>query len=106
MQVADDPRSQPAFQQIKDHIVARIRAGDWKEGDLVPTELELARLFGVSRMTANRAMRELASEQVVVRVQGAGTFVAQEKYQATLVQIKNIVYSSGKIKFLLLNHTH
>lgn len=90
MQVADDPRAQPAFQQIKDHILARIRSGEWKEGDLVPTELELARRFSVSRMTANRAMRELASEQVVVRVQGAGTFVAQEKYQATLVQIKNI----------------
>lgn len=90
MQVADNPHAQPAFQQIKDHIVSRIRAGDWKEGDLVPTELELARLFGVSRMTANRAMRELAAEQVVVRVQGAGTFVAQEKYQATLVQIRNI----------------
>lgn len=90
MQTIDDKPPERAFQRIKDHIASRIRAGELKEGDVIPTELELARQFGVSRMTANRAVRELAAEQLVFRVQGAGTYVAQRKFDATLIQIKNI----------------
>lgn len=80
----------PAFQRIKAHILARIHAGHWKEGDTIPSEQALAAEFGVSRMTANRAVRELTDEQVLVRVQGSGTFVAQQKYQSTLVEIRSI----------------
>lgn len=86
----DAERKLPAFQRIKDHIVSKIRAGDWREGDTIPTEEALGNEFSVSRMTVNRALRELASEQILVRIQGSGTFVAQEKYQATLVEIKSI----------------
>lgn len=80
----------PAFQRIKDHILRQVRSGTWREGDAIPAEQALVRQFGVSRMTVNRALRELAAEQVVHRVQGSGTFVAQQKYQATLVSIKSI----------------
>jgi GntR family transcriptional regulator, histidine utilization repressor len=80
----------PAFQQIKDHILAEIQKGSWKEGDAIPSEAVLAKQFAVSRMTVNRAVRELSSEQFLTRVQGSGTFVAQQKYQATLVEIKSI----------------
>ncbi|MET3108719.1 GntR family histidine utilization transcriptional repressor [Oxalobacteraceae bacterium GrIS 2.11] len=80
----------PAFQQIKDHILAEIQKGNWKEGDAIPSEAVLAKQFAVSRMTVNRAVRELSSEQFLTRVQGSGTFVAQQKYQATLVAIKSI----------------
>ena len=80
----------PAFQQIKDYLLAEIHAGHWKEGDAIPSEQELARQFGVSRMTVNRAVRELTAEQVLIRVQGSGTYVAQHKYQSTLVEIKSI----------------
>lgn len=80
----------PAFQQIKDYLLAEIHAGHWKEGDAIPSEQELARQFSVSRMTVNRAVRELTAEQVLVRVQGSGTYVAQHKYQSTLVEIKSI----------------
>jgi len=48
------------------------------------------RQFGVSRMTVNRAVRELTAEQVLTRRQGSGTYVAPQKYQATLVEIRNI----------------
>jgi len=82
--------SVPAYQQIKDHVLAQIQNGVWKEGDAIPGEEALAREFGVSRMTVNRAIRELSDEQIVERVQGSGTFVAQQKYQATLVEIRNI----------------
>lgn len=80
----------PSFQQIKNHILQGIHAGEWKEGDQIPTEAALGRQFGVARMTVNRALRELASEQSVNRIQGVGTYVAQQKYQSTLVAIRSI----------------
>ncbi|MGH8854569.1 MAG: histidine utilization repressor [Telluria sp.] len=82
--------STPIFQRIKDYLVGEIVAGRWKEGDLVPSEQALVRQFGVSRMTVNRAVRELTAEQVLTRRQGSGTYVAPQKYQATLVEIRNI----------------
>ncbi|MCZ2104473.1 MAG: histidine utilization repressor [Comamonadaceae bacterium] len=80
----------PAFQAIKDHVLRQIHEGVWREGDAIPGEEALARSFGVSRMTVNRALRELSSEQVLERVQGSGTFVAQQKFLATLVELRNI----------------
>lgn len=90
----------PIFQQIKDYLLSEIASGRWKEGELVPSEQALVRQFGVSRMTVNRAVRELTAEQVLVRRQGSGTFVAPQKYQATLVEIRNIadeIRSRGKL---------
>ena len=80
----------PAYQRVKQHVLEHIQNGLWKEGDAIPGEEALAREFGVSRMTVNRAIRELSDEQIVERVQGSGTYVAQQKYQATLVEIRNI----------------
>jgi GntR family histidine utilization transcriptional repressor len=87
-QIAQD--STPIFQRIKDYLMSEIAAGRWKEGEVVPSEQALVRQFGVSRMTVNRAVRELTAEQVLTRRQGSGTFVAPKKYQATLVEIKSI----------------
>ena len=82
--------STPIFQRIKDYLSGEIAAGRWKEGDVVPSEQALVRQFGVSRMTVNRAVRELTAEHVLTRRQGSGTFVAPKKYQATLVEIRSI----------------
>ena len=82
--------SAPAFQTIKDYLLKEIQSGTWKEGDPIPSEAMLAEQFSVSRMTVNRAVRELSSEQILNRIQGSGTYVAQQKYQATLVEIKSI----------------
>ncbi|WP_296002638.1 histidine utilization repressor [Rugamonas sp.] len=84
------PEHTPIFQRIKDHLLAQIAAGQWKEGDVIPSEQALVKQFGVSRMTVNRAVRELTTEQVLTRRQGSGTYVAQQKYQATLLEIKSI----------------
>ena len=72
----DDPTI-PRYQQLKAHILDSIQAGRLRPRDRVPSEQELVRHFGVSRMTANRALRELASDGVVVRQSGVGTFVAE-----------------------------
>jgi GntR family histidine utilization transcriptional repressor len=88
LRAQDDDR--PAYKRIKDHLLAGIQSGQWKQGDLIPSEHALAEEFGVARMTANRAVRELSDERVLVRMQGSGTYVAQPKYEATLVEIRNI----------------
>jgi GntR family transcriptional regulator, histidine utilization repressor len=80
----------PIFQRIKDYLLAQIAAGQWKEGDVIPSEQALVKQFGVSRMTVNRAVRELTAEQVLTRRQGSGTFVAAQKFQATLLEIRSI----------------
>ncbi len=82
--------SGPMFQRIKDWLVAEINNGRWKEGDMIPSEQALVREFGVSRMTVNRAVRELTAEQILTRKQGAGTWVAAQKIHATLLEIKSI----------------
>ncbi|MDO8652361.1 MAG: histidine utilization repressor [Undibacterium sp.] len=80
----------PIYQRIKDYLLKEIQSGTWKEGEAIPSEAMLAEQFGVSRMTVNRAVRELTTEQILNRIQGSGTYVAQHKYQATLVEIKSI----------------
>ena len=90
MDVQSSQDHTPIFQRIKDHLLTQIAAGIWKEGDVIPSEQALVKQFGVSRMTVNRAVRELTTEQVLTRRQGSGTYVAQQKYQATLLEIKSI----------------
>jgi GntR family histidine utilization transcriptional repressor len=80
----------PAYQRIKAWLLAEIHAGRWRAGELVPSEHELVRQFGVARMTVNRAIRELVTEGVLTRTQGAGTFVATTKFESTLVAIRSI----------------
>ena len=80
----------PAFQRIKDHVLQQIQTGQWLEGQAIPSEEALAKQFSVARMTVNRALRELTDEQIVNRVRGSGTFVSQQKYQSTVVQLRNI----------------
>ncbi len=64
------------FARVKQHLKDRLAAGDWPPGAQVPSEAELVAQFGVSRMTVNRALKELQAEGLVERVQGVGTFAA------------------------------
>ncbi len=70
-------QASPAYTRVKDHIRARIGSGEWRPGDAVPSESQLMQQFAISRMTANRALRELAAEGLVSRVRGSGTRVAE-----------------------------
>jgi GntR family histidine utilization transcriptional repressor len=80
----------PRYQQLKTHILEGIQAGRLRPRDRVPSEQELVRRFGVSRMTAHRALRELASDGVVVRQSGVGTFVAPRPAASHALQVRNI----------------
>jgi GntR family histidine utilization transcriptional repressor len=78
------------YQAIKRSISDGIARGQYVPGQVLPSEHELCRSFGVARMTVNRAMRELANENMVRRVPGVGTFVAEPVAQSGLVEIRNI----------------
>ncbi|HEX7060399.1 MAG TPA: histidine utilization repressor [Woeseiaceae bacterium] len=80
----------PRYQQLKDMIVAQISRGELKPRDRVPSENELVDAAGVSRMTANRALRELLDAGIVTRVAGVGTFVADFKAQSHPLEVRNI----------------
>ncbi|WMY10325.1 histidine utilization repressor [Paraburkholderia phenoliruptrix] len=78
------------YEQVKDHIRGIIESGARQAGDRLPSELDLVATLGVSRMTVNRALRELSHEGLVTRVSGVGTFVAQARPQSTLLMIAHI----------------
>lgn len=80
----------PLYSQIKQLITSKIVSGDWKREEKIPSENNLVRDLGVSRMTVNRALRELTQEGVLTRVQGIGTFVAPQKQQSSVLDLKNI----------------
>lgn len=78
------------YEQVKAHITRRIQDGTWPAGHRLPSEHELVAQFGISRMTVNRALRELVAQGRITRVAGVGSFVAENKPQSTLLQIANI----------------
>lgn len=80
----------PLYAKVKDHIVANIRSGAWSPGMRVPSENELVESFSISRMTANRALRELFAEGFVDRVPGVGTFVKEPPARSSLMELRNI----------------
>ncbi|MEP9402079.1 histidine utilization repressor [Sphingomonas sp. VNH70] len=80
----------PRYREIKDSILDDVRRGRLSTGDRVPSESEIVARFGVSRMTANRALRELTAAGVLVRRPGSGTFVAETKPIGHLIEIRNI----------------
>jgi len=80
----------PAYQRIKSAILDNIHSGKWQAGEAISTEMALAKEFGVSRMTVNRALKELSQERVLERRQGSGTFVAQQQFNHTFVEVRNI----------------
>src|SRR5271165_5677219 len=81
---------QPLYLQVKRHILDNIGSGNWGMSARVPSENDIVKSFGVSRMTANRALRELRDEGVLVRIAGVGSFVADRHVRAHPLEIRSI----------------
>ena len=77
------PAFSPLYRQIKALMTRELQAGAWKPGEAIPSELELAARFKVSQGTVRKAIDELATENLLVRRQGRGTFVATHAEQTT-----------------------
>jgi len=86
----------PLYRQIKQLLLASLQRGEWKPGELVPSELELAARFQVSQGTVRKAVDELASENLLVRRQGKGTFVATHHEPRAQFRFLRIAPDSGE----------
>lgn len=82
--------AKPRYRQLKELIIGQISTGELQPRDRVPSENELVDSTGVSRMTANRALKELDNEGYVERVAGVGTFVADFKAASHVLEVRNI----------------
>lgn len=80
----------PLYQQVKTLVLDGIAAGHYRPGDRIPTEHEFVSSLGCSRLTVNRALRELSATGVLDRVPGVGTFVAAPKSSSTVIKLHNI----------------
>jgi len=78
------------YSRVKSFLKSELERGRWRPGELMPSEAELVQQFGVSRMTVNRALREMQSEGLVDRVQGVGTFAAQLHRVSSTLTIRNL----------------
>ena len=95
----DKSAPEPLYQQIKNTIKSKIRNGNWNAGQKLPSENELVDALGVSRMTINRALRELTQDGLINRVHGIGSFIADAPRHASLIELKDIaieIEQSGK----------
>jgi GntR family histidine utilization transcriptional repressor len=81
---------QPLYLKVKRHILDNIGSGKWATSTRVPSENEIVKTFGVSRMTANRALRELRDEGVLVRIAGVGSFVADSQAHSHPLEVRSI----------------
>ena len=84
------PQQSLQYQRIKNFILAGIDGGKWELGARIPSENQLAQRFSLSRMTVNRAIKELEADGVVDRVQGKGTFVSAPRPLSSVLQIQSI----------------
>ncbi len=84
------PAFSPLYQQIKVLILQSLKSGEWKPGEMIPSEFELAARFQVSQGTVRKAVDELAQEHLLLRRQGKGTFVAthsEQKFQYRFLKL-------------------
>jgi GntR family transcriptional regulator len=86
----------PLYRQIKDLLVRSLQAGEWKPGELIPSEIELAARFQVSQGTVRKAVDELAAENLLVRRQGKGTFVATHHEPRAQFRFLRLVADAGE----------
>ncbi|UUZ69101.1 GntR family transcriptional regulator [Polaromonas sp. P2-4] len=91
------PAFSPLYQQIKVLILQSLQTGEWKPGELIPSEMELAARFRVSQGTVRKAIDELAAENLVMRRQGKGTFVATHAEQHVQYRFLRLMPDSGDL---------
>ena len=89
------PAFSPLYRQIKGLILQSLQSGEWKPGEVIPSEIELAARYRVSQGTVRKAIDEMAADNLVVRRQGRGTFVATHAEQHVQFRFLKLVPDTG-----------
>ncbi len=92
---ASSPTFSPLYQQIKALMMQSLQSGEWKPGELIPSEVELALRYKVSQGTVRKAIDELSADNLVVRRQGKGTFVATHHEARAQFRFLKLMPDSG-----------
>jgi GntR family transcriptional regulator len=91
------PAFSPLYQQIKGLILKSLQSGEWKPGESIPSEMDLAARYRVSQGTVRKAIDELAADNLLVRRQGKGTFVATHAEQHVQYRFLKLVPDRGNL---------
>lgn len=91
------PTFSPLYRQIKDFLIHSLEEGEWGPGDAIPSEGELAGRFNVSQGTVRKAIDELAAENMLVRRQGKGTFVATHSDPRSFYRFLRLIPDEGGV---------
>jgi GntR family transcriptional regulator len=89
----------PLYRQVRDRLIRNLVDGVWGPGEALPSEMQLAAELGVSQGTVRKALDAMAAENLVVRRQGRGTFVARHDEERILFQFFKLVPDSGTRSF-------
>lgn len=89
------PSGTPLYQQVKRAVLSALAAGEWKQGEAIPPEKLLAERFGVSIGTLRKAIDDLTAENILIRHQGRGTFVAIHTQNQHFFRFFRIVRQDG-----------
>jgi len=91
------PTFSPLYRQIKSLMMHALETAEWQPGQAIPSEQELAQRFGVSQGTVRKAIDEMAAENLLIRKQGKGTFVASHNDPRALFRFLRLVPENGDL---------
>lgn len=93
------PTFSPLYQQIKGLLTQSLQAAEWRPGEMIPSEMELAKRYNVSQGTVRKAIDELAAENILVRRQGKGTFVATHHEDKVTFRFLRLMPDDGSAEY-------
>ena len=96
--VSSAPTFSPLYRQIKILLVQRLESAEWRPGEAIPSESDLAQHFGVSQGTVRKAIDEMVAENLLVRRQGKGTFVATHDDPRAFFRFLRLVPLAGGVE--------
>ena len=94
------PSYKPLYEQIKVLLTQSLIGGEWGPGDMIPSEIELASRYKVSQGTVRKAIDALATEHILLRRQGKGTFVATHSAEGMKLRFLRLTSIDGQKEFL------
>lgn len=89
------PQTAPLYREVKRRVMEALTRGEWKPGEAIPAERKLSELYGISIGTVRKAIDELCAENILIRQQGRGTYVASHNRDRMLFYFFHIVAEGG-----------